>query len=280
MTRSTLVIIAVVALIDVGRTQECLTSSEGGPSLPTFPDQFSAEIEANIIHRNLTLHVTEYYDNINNRGRIESHSAFGKNVTFINYDTMEVSHIMAGADGQKSCIAVPLATDPSRFARFLFGAHFANGTAHIITTTQFFMFGAEFNETYIGIETVRGVPCHRWQSCNVSTGAERSYTIDYYFTQTNWNYNPVMVPFQMVVNGTSPNRNTSDGSIHQVYNVYSFVNFRPGPADDELFRVPPGLPCLGRQTGKPLPPLPQDYYTMLYETTDPSSKVIWYLRVS
>ena len=270
----------MVVVLNSGCAQDCLAGTKDGPSLPTFPDQFSVEIEANIIHLNRTLHVTEYYDNINQRGRIESYSASGNNVTFVNYDTMEVSHIMIGADGQKSCVAAPLATDPSRFARFLFGAHFANGTAHIVSTTQFLMFGAEFNETYIGIETVRGVPCHRWQSCNVSTGAERNYTIDYYFTQTNWNYNPVMIPFQVVINGTDPNRNTSDGSIHQVYNVYSFVNFRPGPADDELFRVPPGLPCLGRQTGKPLPPLPPDYYTVLYETASRLGKEILYMRVS
>ena len=279
-TTRSLVIIAVVVLLESGCAQDCLTGIKDGPSLPTFPDQFSAEIEANIIHLNLTLHVTEYYDNINQRGRFESYSAFGSNVTFVNYDTMEVSHITTGADSQKSCMAAPLAANSSQFARFLFGAQFDNGTAHIVPTTQFLMFGAEFNETYIGIETVRGVPCHRWQSCNVTTGSQRNYTIDYYFTQTNWSYNPVMIPFQVVINGTRPERNVTDGSIHEVYNVYSFVNFRPGPADDELFRVPPGLPCLGRQTGKPLPPLPQDYYTVLYETANPMSNVIVYFRVS
>ena len=280
MTSGVQVVIAVFVLIGAGRAQDCLTSMNDGPSLPTFPDQFSVDIEANIIHLNFTLHVTEYYDNINQRGRFESYSSFGSNVTFVNYDMMEVSHITTGADGQKSCMATPLASNSSRFARFLFGAQFDNGTAHIISTTQFLMFGAEFNETYIGIETVRGVPCHRWQSCNVTTGSQRNYTIDYYFTQTNWSYNPVMIPFQVVINGTRPDRNVTDGSIHEVYNVYSFVNFRPGPADDELFRVPPGLPCLGRQTGKPLPPLPQDYYTVLYETANPMSNVILYLRVS
>jgi len=274
------VIFALAVLLEFGCAQNCITGIKDGPALPTFPNQFSAEIEANIIHLNLTLHVTEYYDNINNRGRIESYTAFGSNITLVDYNTMEVSNIMTGADGQKSCMAASLAANSSRFARFLFGPQFDNGTAHIIPTTQFLMFGEEFNETHIGIETVRGVPCHRWQSCDVSTGAERNYTIDYYFTQTNWNYNPVMIPFQVVVNGTSPNRNTSDGSIHQVYNVYSFVNFRPGPADDELFRVPPGLPCLGRQTGKSIPPLPPDYYTVLYEHVNPVDKFVVYFRVS
>ena len=38
----------------------------------------------------------------------------------------------------------------------VFGAQFTNGTTHTISE--------EFNETYIGIETVHGVPCHGWQS--------------------------------------------------------------------------------------------------------------------
>ena len=211
----------MVVLLESGCAQDCLSCMNDGPSLPTFPDQFSSEIEANIMHLNLTLHVTEFYDNIDQRGRIESYSAFGSNVTFVNYDTMEVSHIITGADGQKSCVAAPLYANLSRFARFLFGAQFANGAAHIVQTTHFLMFGAEFNETYIEIETVRGVPCHRWQSCNVNTGSQRNYTIDYYFTQTNWNYNPVMIPFQVVINSTHPDKNTTDGSIHEVYNVYS-----------------------------------------------------------
>ena len=54
-------LISMVILVGIGHAQVCLTGVKDGPSLPTFPDQFSAEIEANIIHLNLTLHVTEYY---------------------------------------------------------------------------------------------------------------------------------------------------------------------------------------------------------------------------
>lgn len=256
--------------------QECLGGggTEDGPQLPTFPNQFSAEIEANVLHLNLTLHVTEYYDNINERGRVETYSQFSNNVTLVNYGTMEVSHI-ATINGSKSCTAAPLSANSSRFARRLFGASFVNGTAHIGAPSQFLRFGEEFNETYIGMEMVRGVPCHRWQSCNVSEGSLTNYTVDYYFTQVDWT--PSMVPFQIVLNGTRPN---NDGTVHQVFNVYSFVNFRPGPADDDLFRVPPGQPCLGRVASKVLPLLPEDYYSALYEVTYSTFSIITYVRVS
>lgn len=270
----TTIIFSLLALIGCVHVlaQECLNGTDNsGPDLPSFPSQFSVEIEANIQHLNLTSHVTEYYDSIKQRGRIEVYSEFSSNVTIVNYDTMEVSHIMTFNDS-KRCFAAPLSSNSSRYVRFLFGAQFANGTAHITTPSQFLRFGEQFNETYIGKEMVRGIPCHRWQSCNTSG----NYTIDYYFTQTDWN--PSMIPVQVVVNGTRFDSIT--GRMHRVFNVYSFGNFRPGPADDDLFRVPPGQPCLGRITGKSLPDLPEDYYSALYEVTYSSYSVIVYFRVS
>ena len=257
-------------------------SAEAPPMLPEFPDQFSTEIEANIRYLNLTLRVTEYYDSINNRGRIDSYSSFGvgMNTTLVDYDTMEVSHIVTSADGSKSCFAASLAANSSRFARSLFGAQFDNGTAHIVTSAEFLGFGADLNRTYLGVDIVRGIPCHRWQSCNITAGSRTNYTIDYFFTVNNWNYYPSMIPVQIVVNGTRPDNSTDDESpIHQVYNVYSFINFRPGPADDDVFRVPPGLPCMGRITGKALPPLPNDYYSITYESIDQHSSRIMYFKV-
>ena len=274
------IVFTLFALIGCGHVfaQKCLNSSEPEAKLPVFPNQFSTEVEANIFHLNLTVHVTEYYDNINERGRIDTYSETSSNVTFVNYDSMEVFHIMT-TNVSKSCFAAPLSANSSRFARRLFGAQFVNGTAHILTPSQFLRFGEERNETYIGLEMVRGILCHRWQTCNFTAGSLTNYTIDYYFTQADWE--PSMTPVQIVVNGTSPDDADSNSSdIHQVFNVYSYVNFRPGPADDDLFRVPPGLPCLGRASGKELPPLPEDYYSALYEVAYPTIFTIVYVRVS
>ena len=276
-------IVISALLLRNGLAQICLEPGDPGPPLPAFPDQFSTEIEANILHLNLTLRVTEYYDNINNRGRIDSYSpvGMGMNTTLVNYNTLQVSHIMTSADGSKSCLAAPLAANSSRFARRLFGTQFENGTAHVVTTSQFLRFGAEFNETYVGPEMVRGIPCHRWQSCNFTEGGLVNYTIDYFFTVSNWSYYPSMIPVQIIVNGTRPdNRSLDDSPIHSVYNVYSFINFRPGPADDDVFRVPPGQPCMGRIIGKPPPPLPDDYYSVIYETVDKQRLIINYFKVT
>lgn len=273
-------LVASILLFSTGLAQVCLTKSGDGPTLPTFPDQFSTEIEANVFHFNFTLHVTEYYDSINNRGRIDTYSSLGEvNTTLVNYNTLEVSHIMTSADGNKNCFAAPLAANSSRFARRLFGTQLDNDTAHVVTASQFLRFGEEFNETYIGIELVRGIPCHRWQSCNITEGGLANYTIDYFFTQTNWSRNPNMIPVQIIVNGTRTEGNGSNSTVHQVYNVYSFINFQSGEADDDLFRVPPGQPCLGRITGKPIPPLPDDYYSVLYESINLQEAIISYFKV-
>ena len=275
-------LLSCTVLLSTGLAQTCLLMGEEGPTLPIFPDQFSTDIEANILHQNLTLRVTVYYDSINNRGRIDSYSAYGVNTTLVNYNKQEVSHITTSTDDSKrSCFAASLAANSSQFARCLFGAHFESGTAHVVTTSQFLRFGEEFNETYIGIEMARGIPCHRWQSCNISEDGRIRYTIDYYFTQSNWSYYPIMLPVQVILNGTRPD-NFSDpsSSTHRVYNVYSFINFQPGPSDDDLFRVPPGLPCQGRISDKPIPPLPDDYYSALYEVIHPRNNAIYYLKVT
>ena len=279
-------LLSCTVLLSTGLAQICLPKGEEGPALPKFPDQFSTDIEANILHQNLTLRVTEYYDNINNRGRIDSYSPYGVNTTLVDYNKQEVSYIMTSTDGsKKSCIATPLAANSSGFARRLFGAHFENGTAHVVTTSQFLRFGAEFNETYIGIEMARGIPCHHWQSCNISEDARIRYTVDYYFTQSNWSYYSTVLPVQVIVNATRPDNFSDPNSpIHRVYNVYSFINFQRGPSDDDLFRVPPGLPCRGRISDKPIPPLPEDYYSALIEGIAIDSQNngggIYYLKVT
>lgn len=270
----TIIILPLLALIGCGHVlaQECLNGTGNEPTRPTFPRQFSTEVEANIFHLNQTIHVTEYYDNINERGRIDTYSEFSNNVTLVNYDTMEVSHIMT-INGSKTCFAAPLSANSSRRARNVFGAQLVNGTAHILTPSQFLRFGD--NETYIGPEVVRGIPCDRWQSCNISAGSLNNYTVDYYFSQADWD--PSMVPVQIVVNGTSPDSDNGS-AVHEVYNVYSYVNFRPGPADDDLFRVPPGQVCSGRSSSKELPPLPKDYFSALYEATYQTISTVFYYR--
>lgn len=267
------------------QAQKCFEGIKHGPQLPTLPDQFSVGIEVNLLHLDLTVHVTQYYDSISNRGRVEVHSRSGSMIILLNFNALEVSYITT-IGRNKKCFASSLNSHPSQSTD---SAHdyklpfdtlplAAELTAQITAATEFMKFGKEFNETYIGIETVRGIPCHRWHSCNVSEDFHTLYTIDQYFTMSNWSGNPSMMPTQIVINGTWPDSNAPNSTIHKVYNVYSFFNFRPGPADDDLFRVPPGQPCLGRMTGKPLPSLPEDYFTALYETT--FSGTITYTRVS
>jgi len=267
-------------LFNAGLAQFCLDGEDDGPALPRAPPQFSTEIEANILHFNYTLHVVEYYDWINNRGRIDTYSSLGEvNTTLVDYNKLEVSHIMTTADGNKSCFAAPLAADSSRFARRVFGTQFDNGTAHVVTSSQFIGIIAGLNRTYIGIEMVRGIPCHRWQSCNITEDGRANYTIDIFFTQADWS-RPSQVPIQIIVNGTVTEGNGSNSTIRQVNNVYSYINFQYGPASDDVFRVPPGQPCLGRQIGKKLPPLPDDYYSAVYETINPEFSTISYFKVT
>jgi len=282
MAACLLILVTSTLLFNAGLAQICLKGEDGGPEITRPTPQMSFEVEANILHFNYTLHVFEYLDFINNLARVDVHSSLGEvNTTIMNYNKAEVSHIMTSADGKKSCFAIPLARESSQLTRRLFGTEIINGTAHVVTILQTIGgFSPGFNNwTYIGTEMVRGIPCYRWQSCHNTSSEGRfvNFTMDLYFTQPNWSSRPRQVLTQFIVNGTVTE---SNGSTRQLNNIYSFLNFKYGlPDDDDLFRVPPGQPCQGRQIGKKLPPLPNDYYSVLYENVNPLLSTISYFKV-
>ena len=282
MAACLLVLVTSTLLFNAGFAQVCLEFEDVGSRIPRTPPQFSTEIEANILHFNYTLHAFEYIDNINNLARVDVHSSLGEvNITIINYNKAEVSHITTSANGKKSCFAIPLARESSRLSRRLFGTDIINGTAHVATSRNYiFEILVAGNGTggYIGTELVRGIPCYRVQSCyyTSSEGRLANYSVDLYFTQPNWSSRPRQVPVQFIVNGTVTE---SNGSTRQMNNIYSYINFQYGLPDDNVFRVPPGQPCQGRQIGKKLPPLPKDYYSVLYENVNPLLSTISYFKV-
>ena len=49
------------------------SSNTSGKSLPTFPQQFSVQIEASLTNRNLSARFVEYYDGPGQRGRIDAY---------------------------------------------------------------------------------------------------------------------------------------------------------------------------------------------------------------
>ena len=245
-------------------------ASYSGPPVPYLPDQFSFTIEGNLVERNSSAVVTEYYDRPRDRGRIE----FGMNgssaYSIFDYTTGEVFLIPDYQSGD-DCKVYSIA-DGSRFLNRTFGIVNQNGSIHIGSPRTFIENLRDDTATqYLGEDMVRGIPTQRWQAC---FGSENiSYLINYYFVAEPWNYDGQgrnldtmqMVPIQFTLNTS---RIDSSGMIKNIYHIYSVVDFRAGPESvpDSVFRVPNGLACTGRFPGQPVPQVPQ-FFSTYYSAT-------------
>ena len=239
------------------------------PPLPDLPKQFSLTVEGNLVERNSTAIMTEYYDGPGNRGRLEFKHNDKSGIGIFDYNLEEVFFIHHHESGVK-CRVYPLATHPPRFINRTFGVvHGDNGTIHIDSPRVFFEKLRENDTTqYLGEDfTVRGIPAQRWQAC--FNRENNSYLIDYYFAAEDWNYDGQgqkldlihqQVPLQFTLNVT---RIDHHGHLRNIYHIYSVIDFHAGPdsVPDSLFRVPNGLACRGRFPGQPVPQIPQFFST-------------------
>ena len=268
--------ILVLSVIGLAATQQptppppqqlmpvCNFSQSTDRPVPDLPDQFSFTIEGNLVERNSTGIMTEYYDGPGNRGRLE----FGRNgsssIGIFDYNLGEI-FLMPDFRTGDDCRVYPIAS--SRLTNFTFGIQNLNGSIHIGSPSMFVEALSDDSITqFVSEDMVRGIPTQRWQAC--VNRENISYLIDYYFVAEPWNYegqgqklaSPTqMVPVQFTLNTTR----ISNGTIRNIYHIYTVVDFRAGPdsVPDSVFRVPNGLACTGRSPGQPVPQIPQFFST-------------------
>ena len=102
--------------------------------------------------------------------------------------------------GKSHCRVSTLST--SRFS--LFGFHIENGTGHINGSSAIFHFGKEFNETYISMTSIRGVPANHWQRCVYNPYNNGTYLLDFYFSDAGFKmpFGGDQVPLRATINGS------------------------------------------------------------------------------
>ena len=234
------------------------TNTSGVP-LPSFPQQFSVQIEASITSRNRSARIVEYYDGVGQRGRIEGYFAESpqsgppERFTFIgDYKSDQGFRIVYPDSESVSCDVVALEND--RYINFTFHEFPGpNGTIQIGSANDLLRFGGHLKdqEVYVGQEYARGVLTDRWQYCYLSEN--RSYVIDYYFAVEGWRLpqNASRTPILATVYGRNLDEN---GSYYIVNHTYTFTAFDPSSLGDDMFAVPEGVVCRNRKNLKPLPP--------------------------
>ncbi|XP_048758881.2 uncharacterized protein LOC125668617 isoform X1 [Ostrea edulis] len=224
-------------------------SSQSAPKLPQLPSTFQTRIELNLIDKNTTVDLVEYYDYDGNRVRIDTlkNSIEGSNI--YSFDTNEIFYVTNGF--------CRVGSINSSMGLALFGEMRDDGTMHVRDSSFAFKFGSSYSEVYIGQDSVRGIVVDHWKSCMKWAQSNRTYTVDYYFSAEGvWNTSSgfVSVPVRAEVTGPG-----YSGPMHHVYDYYSFS---PSLPDDitTVFETPVGVICPGRQSTRGLPPIPAQFY--------------------
>ncbi|KAH9519428.1 hypothetical protein Btru_075503 [Bulinus truncatus] len=223
------------------------------PPLPELPRQYSVRVEANIMQKQWTTEVVEHYDAVKHRAS-----------TLTTFNGTDTTAIFNFQNGEKyvvfengSCRTERIHYDVFGFSRF---GEMSMQT--MATVNEVFRIGTGFNQTYVGKDTVRGIPVDHWTSCQEWTAVGAWFQLDYYFSDPDYTTaaGRSQIPVRAVVNGSARNTDSHVGSpqgSHQFYHIYDFTSFRPGPFSDEgVFRIPRGVVCYDRVNTRPLPSLP------------------------
>ena len=254
-------------------------SSNTSVTLPSFPQQFSVQIEASLTNQNRSGRFVEYYDGLGQRGRIDAFFT-GRSpgpptrFTFVgDYKSDQGFRIAYPDSDSASCDVVALEND--RFINFTFHEFPGpNGTVQIGSANDLLVFGGRLkdNETYLGQEFARGVLTDHWQYCYFSPNI--SFALDYYFAVEGWGLpqNASRIPILATVYGM----NRDGEGNYTVDHTYTFTAFDPSPLGDEVFAIPEGLVCRNRKNLKPLPPLDVKYFSSLTEVTNETNSHSFY----
>jgi hypothetical protein len=224
--------------------------------LPNITNQFTTRVEVNVENEGYTVNLVEYYDEPNDRSRLD----------LLRSGMQPISRIYNFADKQWFLISGSTCTahrfSPEQQFPKSPVAFDDQGNAHIQGVNSFLKFGSQYNETYVGRKSVRGISADHWRSC-LHTRFGGNMSLDWYFAAANWTTANKGTPLRLVVEGVFPDplSNTSNKSMgfRPFKNSYEFVFFTPGQPDNELFQIPQGLFCDGDQVAKNLPPVPSQF---------------------
>ena len=132
--------------------RQCKSHSNSSGTLPKLPNAFTAVIEANIVDKEFTMLLTEYYDDIRNRGAVTRLSGRGNGENIHEIFDYNSNEIVSIDKTSKKCKVQSLVDHVP-----LIGFDLLDGKPHIKGVSQVLHFGREFNETYMGTASVRGI---------------------------------------------------------------------------------------------------------------------------
>ncbi|PRP81531.1 hypothetical protein PROFUN_10893 [Planoprotostelium fungivorum] len=204
--------------------------SESPPSPPSLPQEFSCSLEANILQRNLTLSLNEWYDFGGKKARYEFISSDADTIIVEDYNLKKQYTVTNGKD----CVTADI-NSPNDLT-------LPGGGQPVESLLRF---SPNSTQTYTGVMSVRGVPCDCWLSSSDYTENRTSdltlhhVNLTYCFTQPSWGFRGVndtdAKPMRAIMDAT---RTYSNGTVYLVQHYYEFVNFVAKKPLDMWFDVP------------------------------------------
>ncbi|XP_035669705.1 uncharacterized protein LOC118411506 [Branchiostoma floridae] len=247
-----------------------------GPPLPELPPRFQVHVEANILEKNYTMVQREFYDYPNNRGALLSYGNGTRTHQVYDYSTLEKFTLYDNG----TCKTSNMST--SRFNFFSY--HMEHGHAHINKAGFILHFGAEFNETYNGTTTVRGIPVNHWYSCMHNATWNSTYKLDFYFSVPGY---PTAsgqdeIPVRAEIRGKrlefNPQTRGPSDTYKSIHHIYDFQGFHTVTRHDQnwVYQTE-GYVCPGRVNTKSVPTTPDQFYAEV-EMINEKNQTVRYMR--
>eukprot|EP01025_Chloroclados_australasicus_P069874 TRINITY_DN993_c0_g1_i10.p1 TRINITY_DN993_c0_g1~~TRINITY_DN993_c0_g1_i10.p1 ORF type:complete len:510 (+),score=44.13 TRINITY_DN993_c0_g1_i10:30-1559(+) len=200
-----------------------LVCCELQPVFPTFPDTFSAVVEANILEKGFSIIVYEYYSYEDDKVRQDSASFQGDIVTIQDFD-FNIRHMMY----------MPNVSEPNGYCedasfRETEQTLFIQENGHVVNSKQFLLLSRDAEIRYeeeVPPPVIRGVPCEKWSydfSLNGTgfMGIKGSYTVEMYFAHVYWRIARNVGTRQLMRIKLLGQGDT------QVEHIYEYIDFKP-----------------------------------------------------
>ncbi|XP_067679909.1 uncharacterized protein [Haliotis asinina] len=252
--------------------------TQPNPSDPPLPDMsfqsFEAHVEANFIDKGYTMDAEQYLNFDGNIALVKMFANGMSSRSIYSYNTGEIFDV----DSESNCQVLNLTTTSQMN---LFGDDVTDGRSHIPPASQALRFGSQNGPVFKGYGTTRGLPTLHWQSCMYWSRANTNFTLDHYFTASNWSTSSthVMVPVRIEMFGEQTFTNGS--APRTFHHIYDYFNFKDDTSLDPTdYETPNNVVCPGRINTGSIPQLSTNYYYRL-EIIDPLASDIeqadiWY----
>ncbi|KAK7476585.1 hypothetical protein BaRGS_00032203, partial [Batillaria attramentaria] len=232
----------------------------GQPERPVVPARFYVHVECNMLDRNYTAYVTEWYDQGFNYGRVHQLQFMEEGDMYFDY---EHNQLITVDRYSGDCTVDALNLDINSF---MFGVNTsASGQERIYAPSGALHFG-DAPEVYVGTDVVRGIAVDVWNSCQYSPTLDATMNVTWYFSSnSSWDMQLGFqsVPVRAHVVGR---RNDPGGGSHAFEHIYDLFDFATD-FDTTHLQLRSGDYCPGRYNKHPFPPFP-DVFSIIGEMLD------------